>query len=86
MLIGYPQRGGGSPSPARWSSRWREGASRVGGPEAVGGTDVGSQALGLHPAQGGLVELTFPEPGRYPFVNHVMADGEMGAHGVVRVR
>lgn len=64
---------------------WKEGAYRVGGPGQVGGPDTGSQALGLLPAQGGFVELTFPEPGHYPFVNHVMADGEKGAHGIVRV-
>ena len=65
---------------------WAEGAYRVGGPESVGGPSAGSQALGLLPAEGGFVELTFPEPGHYPFVNHVMTAGEKGAHGIVRVR
>ena len=37
------------------------------------------------PAQGGFVELTFPEAGRYPFVSHVMVDAERGAHGYVDV-
>lgn len=46
----------------------------------------GAQALGLLPAQGGFVELTFPEPGRYPFVSHLMVDAERGAHGVIAVR
>ena len=41
----------------------------------------GSQALALSPAQGGFVELTFPEAGHYPFVSHVMVDAERGAHG-----
>ncbi|HSE09976.1 MAG TPA: multicopper oxidase domain-containing protein [Nocardioidaceae bacterium] len=41
----------------------------------------GSQALGLAPAQGGFVEMTFPEPGHYPFVSHAMVDAERGAHG-----
>ena len=45
----------------------------------------GAQALGLLPAQGGFVELTFPEPGRYPFVSHAMVDAERGAHGVIEV-
>jgi nitrite reductase (NO-forming) len=45
----------------------------------------GSQSLDLAPAQGGFVELTFPEPGHYPFVSHVMVDAERGAHGVVEV-
>ncbi|WP_029135362.1 multicopper oxidase domain-containing protein [Nakamurella lactea] len=47
--------------------------------------DGGSQALGLMPAQGGFVELTFPEAGHYPFVSHLMVDAERGAHGVVEV-
>jgi nitrite reductase (NO-forming) len=45
----------------------------------------GSQALALAPAQGGFVELTFPAPGHYPFVSHVMVDAERGAHGVFEV-
>ena len=52
------------------------------GPEAE---DTGGQALGLHPAQGGFVELTFPEAGHYPAVSHIMVDAERGASGVVRV-
>jgi nitrite reductase (NO-forming) len=45
----------------------------------------GSQALALQPAQGGFVELTFPEPGRYPFISHLMVDAERGAHGLFDV-
>ena len=45
----------------------------------------GAQSLTLGAAQGGFVELTFPEPGRYPFVSHVMVDAERGAHGVFEV-
>ncbi len=44
-----------------------------------------SQALGLEAAQGGFVEMTFPEPGRYPFVSHRMIDAERGATGIVKV-
>jgi nitrite reductase (NO-forming) len=47
--------------------------------------DGGSQALALAPAQGGFVEMTFPEPGHYPFVSHVMVDAERGAHGLFAV-
>ncbi|MGE2833554.1 multicopper oxidase domain-containing protein [Mycobacterium sp. SMC-4] len=50
-------------------------------PESVGG----AQVLNLAPAQGGFVELTFPEAGNYPFVDHDMRHGENGAHGVVAV-
>ena len=49
-------------------------------------TDTGSQALALQPAQGGYVELVFPEAGNYPFVSHFMVDAERGASGVFRVR
>ncbi|MEQ7125672.1 multicopper oxidase domain-containing protein [Actinopolymorpha sp. B11F2] len=45
----------------------------------------GAQSLGLQAAQGGFVELTFPEPGDYPFISHLMIDAERGAHGVFRV-
>ena len=45
----------------------------------------GAQSLGLQAAQGGFVELTFPEPGDYPFVSHLMIDAERGAHGLFRV-
>lgn len=65
---------------------WQEGAYRVGGPEQVGGAASGSQALGLHPAQGGFAELAFPEAGHYPFVDHAMSDAEHGARGIIRVR
>jgi nitrite reductase (NO-forming) len=49
------------------------------------GHDGGSQALALAPSQGGFVELTFPEPGTYPFLSHVMVDAERGAHGAFSV-
>ena len=45
----------------------------------------GAQSLALQPAQGGFVELAFPEPGDYPFVSHLMIDAERGAHGLFRV-
>jgi nitrite reductase (NO-forming) len=42
-----------------------------------------AQALDLAPGQGGFVELVLPEPGRYPFVDHAMVDGERGARGLL---
>ena len=45
----------------------------------------GSQSLALAPSQGGFVELTIPEAGRYPFVSHSMIDAERGAHGIIAV-
>jgi nitrite reductase (NO-forming) len=61
---------------------YREGAYDLRpGPGGTGG----SQALGLTPAQGGFVELAFPDAGTYPFVTHAMTDAERGAHGLVRV-
>jgi nitrite reductase (NO-forming) len=45
----------------------------------------GAQVLSLAPAQGGFVELSFPEAGHYPFVSHVMVDAERGAHGIITV-
>ncbi len=59
---------------------WTEGAYTVrGDPRA------GAQVLPLAAAQGGFVELSFPEAGHYPVVSHVMVDAERGAHGIVKV-
>ena len=58
---------------------WAEGAYRL--KRGVGG----SQALALAPAQGGFVELVFPEAGTYPFVSHAMVDAERGARGLFAV-
>lgn len=62
---------------------YSEGAYLLGGPERSG--PGGAQALALQPGQGGFVELTFPEAGRYPFVSHIMVDAERGAAGLVEV-
>ena len=59
---------------------WAEGAYLING-----AVDTGSQALALAPAQGGFVELVFPEEGHYPFVSHYMIDAERGAHGLFNV-
>lgn len=64
---------------------YSEGAYLLGGPSGPA-TSGGAQVLPLLPAQGGFVELTFPEPGHYPFVSHVMVDAERGAHGIVDVK
>ncbi len=68
----------------QFDSAYAEGAwlLRRGGPDGT----AGSQALSLAAAQGGFVELAFPEAGRYPMVSHVMVDAERGAHGIVAVR
>ncbi len=50
-----------------------------------GVTTGGAQALGLQAAQGGFVEMTFPEPGSYKMVSHIMVDAERGANGVIAV-
>ncbi|HRN29808.1 MAG TPA: multicopper oxidase domain-containing protein, partial [Terrimesophilobacter sp.] len=54
---------------------------RDGGSTGTGG----SQALALQAAQGGFVELVFPEAGHYPFVSHIMSDAEKGASGTFRI-
>jgi nitrite reductase (NO-forming) len=45
----------------------------------------GSQVLSLQPAEGGFVELVPPQPGRYPFVSHIMWAAEHGEHGILSV-
>ena len=57
----------------------------VEGSYLLDGGSGGSQAMALAPAQGGFVEMTFPEPGDYPFVSHIMVDAERGAHGLFEV-
>ncbi|QDC26744.1 copper oxidase [Georgenia yuyongxinii] len=65
---------------------YTEGAYTVGGPQDVGGDPTGgAQVLPLVAAQGGFVEMTFPEAGNYPFVSHAMVDAERGAHGFFEV-
>lgn len=62
---------------------YREGdwVLRDGGSTGTGG----SQVLALQPAEGGFVELTFPEAGTYSAVSHVMGDAEKGAGGSIVV-
>jgi nitrite reductase (NO-forming) len=64
---------------AQFDTVFREGdwVLRDGGSTGTGG----SQVLALQPAEGGFVELTFPEAGTYSFVTHVMGDAERGAQG-----
>lgn len=69
---------------AQFSAVWAEGAYRL-APGAGGAQTGASQAMDLAPAQGGFVDLTFPEAGHYPFVSHYMVDAERGAHGVFDV-
>jgi nitrite reductase (NO-forming) len=65
---------------------WKEGAHLLTPPtEPARAAPGGAQVLDLAAAQGGFVELSFSEPGHYPFVTHVMADAEMGARGVLAV-
>ena len=53
--------------------------------DPFGNTGGGSQALGLEAAQGGFVEMTFPEAGHYTAVDHAFLDAERGAIGTVEV-
>jgi nitrite reductase (NO-forming) len=45
----------------------------------------GAQALDLQPAQGGFVEMTFDEPGRYLMVTHKFSNVGKGALGFIDV-
>ena len=60
---------------------WKEGDYLLGPQSQTGG----SQALGLMPAEGGFVELVFPEAGTYTLVNHIMSEAERGAKGTIIV-
>ncbi|WP_343318641.1 multicopper oxidase domain-containing protein [Arthrobacter sp. TMP15] len=61
---------------------WSEGRYLIDGSDPT----AGAQVLPLAPAQGGFVELAFPEAGNYPFVSHSMIDAERGAIGVFKVQ
>ncbi len=45
----------------------------------------GAQTLPVDPGDGGFVELTFAQPGKYPFLTHAMADAVIGAAGYFNV-
>ena len=45
---------------------------------------IATQPLSIRSGKCGTT--TFPEAGHYPFVSHVMADAERGAHGLVQVQ
>ena len=65
---------------------YKEGAYRLrDGRDAFGGSGGGAQALDLAPSQGGFVEMTPAEAGRYVFVDHSFADAEKGATGFLDV-
>ncbi|GGM94475.1 multicopper oxidase [Terrabacter tumescens] len=65
---------------AQFDAAWAEGAWLL-----RPGTSGGSQTLSLGASQGGFVDTVFAEPGHYAFVDHVMADAERGAHGIMVV-
>lgn len=67
---------------SQFDTVYKEGAYLLRRDNALRG---GSQALGLLPAQGGFVEMTFLEPGTYTFLNHRMFDGDRGAMGKIIV-
>lgn len=68
----------------QFDTTYKEGAwlLRPNDPAAPAG---GSQVLHLAPAQGGFVELTFPEPGSYMIMDHDLRHAEGGARGMVMV-
>lgn len=68
---------------AQFDTVYKEGAWLL--PPEPTGSAGGSQVLDLAPAQGGFVELSFGEPGHYPFMDHDMRHAENGAHGIFEV-
>jgi len=67
---------------APFESVYLDGAYTVRGGDAAMG---GGQTLPVDPGDGGFVEMTFNQPGSYPFLTHAMADAVMGASGVFQV-
>lgn len=65
----------------QFDTTWTEGRYLLDGSDPP----AGAQVLPLAPAQGGFVELEFPEAGNYSFVSHIMVDAERGAAGVFQI-
>lgn len=53
--------------------------------DAGNAADGAAQTLPVDPGDGGFVELTFDQPGTYPFLTHDMADAARGATGAIEV-
>ncbi len=68
----------------QFDSVYKEGGWLLRAPDPSGATG-GSQALDLAPAQGGFVELSFPEPGHYMIMDHDLHHAEGGARGMFTV-
>ncbi|MDO5025525.1 MAG: multicopper oxidase domain-containing protein [Trueperella sp.] len=69
----------------QFDTTWTEGAYTLkAGRDAFGYPQGGAQVLPLLAAQGGFVELVFPEAGTYTAVNHAMIDGEKGARAIFK--
>jgi len=67
---------------APFSTTYLDGAYLLDNGNAAGG----AQTLPVDPGDGGFVELTFTQPGKYPFLTHAMADAAMGAMGTFDVK
>lgn len=65
----------------QFDTTWSEGRYLLDGSDPA----AGAQVLPLAPAQGGFVELEFPEAGNYSFVSHSMVDAERGAAGLFHI-
>lgn len=73
---------------AQFDTAWTEGAYSVYRGRSTDGITkgtTGAQVMPLLAAQGGFVEFVTHQPGRYPFVNHIMTMAERGAHGIFEV-
>ncbi|HEX6076269.1 MAG TPA: multicopper oxidase domain-containing protein [Micromonosporaceae bacterium] len=62
---------------------WKDGGYLLRPDDATRG---GAQVLDLAPSQGGFVEFSFAEPGRYPVVSHRFADATRGGTGLFAVK
>jgi nitrite reductase (NO-forming) len=63
---------------APFETTYLDGAYTLRAGDSAGG---GAQTLPVDPGDGGFVELTFTQPGSYPFLTHAMADAVIGAAG-----
>ncbi len=70
---------------APFTTVYLDGAYLLRDGRSAGVTSGGAQSLPVDPGDGGFVELTFSEPGSYPFLTHAMANAVIGASGTFTV-
>ena len=70
---------------APFTTTYLDGSYSLDGTDPTQAANGAAQTLPVDPGDGGFVELTFGQPGTYPFLTHAMADASIGASGTFTV-